>query len=128
MIQFEEKMLQFHLNFCATAGMGVIMGVSRVGQEGANAPSWNLKMMTSYVVLLYNALNFSLAPSALALIAPKFSLNFHKTSKNRVIFHFLPSARKKLTIFHFCLQKMSVILSYEPKICKKCRFSSLVSG
>ena len=46
----------------------VSMGVSRVGQEGANAPSWNLKMMTSYVVLLYKALNLSLAPSALALI------------------------------------------------------------
>ena len=71
------------------------MGVSRVGQEGANAPSWNLKMMTSYVVLLYNALNFSLAPSALVSLAPKFSLNFPKTSKNRKSFHFFALSAQK---------------------------------
>ena len=75
------------------------MGVSRVGQEGANAPSWNLKMMTSYVVLLYNALNFSLAPSALVLLAPKFSLNFPKTAKNREMFNFYALRAQKIDDF-----------------------------
>ena len=79
------------------------MGVSRVGQEGANALSWNLKMMTSYVVLLYNALNFSLAPSALVLLATKFSLNFPKTAKNREIFNFYALRAQKSTIFPFLL-------------------------
>ena len=45
MMQFEEKTLQFHLNFCSTAGMGVM---------GAGAPScfehgWCMNFVTSHV-------------------------------------------------------------------------------
>ena len=72
------------------------MGVSRVGQEGANAPSWNLKIMASYVVSLYGTLNFSLAPSAFAFIARKFSLKRRKIAK---CFIFCPRRANKSTIF-----------------------------
>ena len=45
MMQFEEKTLQFHLNFCSTGGMGVM---------GAGAPScvehgWCMNFVTSHV-------------------------------------------------------------------------------
>ena len=38
-------------------------------------PHWGLKMMTSYAVPLQNTLYVWLAPSALPMITPKFSLN-----------------------------------------------------
>ena len=57
------------------------MGVTRGVQGGANAPPWNLKMMTSYVLPQQITLIFSLAPSAHAIIAPKFSLKRLKITK-----------------------------------------------
>ena len=45
MMQFEEKMLQFHLNFCSTAGMGV-MGT---GAPSCFEPGWCMGFVTSHV-------------------------------------------------------------------------------
>ena len=70
------------------------MGVSR----GANAPPWNLKMMTSYAVPLLNTLNFSLAPSALVWNTPKFSLN---PQKSRIFALFAVGTQKINNFFHF---------------------------
>ena len=45
MMQFEEKMLQFHLNCCSTAGMGV-MGA---GAPSCFEPGWCMNFVTSHV-------------------------------------------------------------------------------
>ena len=45
MMQFEEKMLQFHLNFCSTAGMGA-MGA---GAPSCFEPGWCMNFVTSHV-------------------------------------------------------------------------------
>ena len=69
---------------------------SQQGAWGRMPPPWNLKMMTSYVVPLKITPNFSLAPASLALNTPKYRL---KRRKIAIIFHFLPPAREKPTIF-----------------------------
>ena len=45
MMQFEEKTASFHLNFCSTAGMGV-MGA---GASSCFEPGWCMNFVTSHV-------------------------------------------------------------------------------
>ena len=45
MMQFEEKMFQFHLNFCSTTGMDV-MGA---GAPSCFEPGWCMNFVASHV-------------------------------------------------------------------------------
>ena len=82
-------------------------------------PPWNLKKMTSYVAVLQNTLNFSLAPTALAPHTLYFSLKRREKTQK---FSFAPSARRKKVDFLYgapktCrLFKVSVILPPSGKI------------
>ena len=86
------------------------MGVTRRVQGGANAPPWNLKMMTSYVLPQQITLIFSLAPSAHAIIAPKFSLKRRKITK---IVIFCPQRVKNRQCFptRFALNAFNFVLT-----------------
>ena len=86
------------------------MGVTRGVQGGANAPPWNLKVMTSYVLPQQITLIFSLAPSALAIIAPKVSLKRRKITK---ILTFCPQRAKNRQYFptQFALNVFNFVLT-----------------
>ena len=45
MMQFEDKMLQFSLNLCSTAGMGVV----GAGAPSCFEPGWCMSFVTSHV-------------------------------------------------------------------------------
>ena len=61
------------------------MGARRGGQGGALAPL-EFEKMTSYAAVLQNNLNFSLAPSALAIDTLYFSLKRReKTQKKKFV-------------------------------------------
>ena len=57
------------------------IGDRRGATWGSCPPPWNLKMMTSYAVLVENTLKFLLAPSACASNSLKFSLHRRKIAK-----------------------------------------------
>ena len=65
------------------------------GQGGALAPL-EFEKMTSYAAVLQNILKFSLAPTALALDTPYFSVKRREKTQK---FSFAPSARRKMVIF-----------------------------
>ena len=69
------------------------IGDRRGATWGSCPPPWNLKMMTSYAVLVENNLKFSLAPSALASNTLKFCLISFAPSARRKMGHFCQSAR-----------------------------------
>ena len=79
------------------------------GQGGGEFPSRNLKMMASYTIF------FSLAPSALTVNTPKFSLKHRKTlffaaaSENLRIFSRLVLNTPNLVLKPEKLQEMAVL-------------------
>ena len=88
----------------------------RAGAEYWYLLPWNLKLMTSYTVPLQN-LNFSLAPSALALNTLKFSLGHPKFDK---VSTFCRRCAKNWRFGYSGLQIPS-ILSKKLNICKNFR-------
>ena len=64
-----------------SASCAQCMGAGRGVQRGALAPSWNLKVMTSYIVCKQNAMEIVLAAQELARFRLKLGIKTEKRTK-----------------------------------------------